>query len=137
MVENIFIDTCFFKAFVDVEDGFHKQAKKLWKKFKEENELVLVVSNFILDETLTLIRLRCGLKKAIKFRDLLAENSHLIKVVRVMVKDEAKAWEWFTKNWSKLSFTDCVSFAVMKRLGIRRAASFDGHFKRAGFKIEK
>ena len=36
-----------------------------------------------------------------------------------------------------LSFTDCVSFAVMKRLGIGRAAAFDRHFSRAGFKMAK
>jgi len=57
--------------------------------------------------------------------------------MRVTVADEAGAWQWFVKNWSKLLFTNCVSFAFMKRLRITRAAAFDEHFKRAGFKIEK
>jgi len=55
----------------------------------------------------------------------------------VTAADEAKAWDWFGLDWSDLSFTDCVSFAVMKRLGIGRAAAFDRHFARAGFKMAK
>ena len=94
----------------------------------------LVTSNFIVDETLTLLRSRCNLETAIKFRDLLAENSQIIKIVRVTVADEGMAWQWFIKDWSKLSFTDCVSFALMKRLGIKRWL-FDEHFKRAGFEV--
>ena len=51
------------------------------------------------------------------------------------VADEAQAWKWFLNDWSKLSFTDCVSFAVMKRLDIARAATFDEHFNQARFTL--
>lgn len=136
MPDTIFIDTGFFKALVDGEDDFCQQAKKIWQKLKED-KVFFITSNFVIDETLTVIRVKCGLKRAVKFRDLLAENSQILKIVRVTVDDEAKAWQWFVKNWSKLSFTDCVSFAVMKRLGLRRAAVFDEHFQRAGFRVEK
>ena len=33
----------------------------------------------------------------------------------------------------RLSFTDCLSFAVMRALDIRAAFAFDRHFERAGF----
>jgi len=36
-----------------------------------------------------------------------------------------------------LSFTDAVSFAVMRQEGLRDAISFDSHFERAGFRIWK
>ncbi len=136
MPDTIFIDTGFFKALVDGEDDFNRQAKKIWQKLEEE-KTDLVTSNYVIDETLTVIRIKCGLKKALKFRDLLAENSQILKIIRVTVADEAGAWQWFIKNWRKLSFTDCVSFAVMKRLGLRRVVAFDEHFQRAGFKVEK
>src|SRR3989338_211671 len=50
--------------------------------------------------------------------------------------DKTAAWKWFTQKWSRLSFTDCVCFAQMKRLGLERVFTFDAHFKKAGFKIE-
>lgn len=34
------------------------------------------------------------------------------------------------KEWS---LTDCVSFAAMRRNGIRTAFTFDAHFKQFGF----
>jgi len=52
---------------------------------------------------------------------------------RITAKDEAEAWKYFEKNWSGLSFTDCTSFAMMKRLGITKYFGYDDHFGRAGF----
>jgi predicted nucleic acid-binding protein len=34
----------------------------------------------------------------------------------------------------RVSFTDCVSFVLMRRHGIERAFSFDRHFGGAGFR---
>ncbi len=34
-----------------------------------------------------------------------------------------------------LSFTDCTSFALMKRLKVQTAFTFDGHFQQVGFMI--
>ncbi|MBI4581568.1 MAG: hypothetical protein HY718_17855 [Planctomycetes bacterium] len=33
----------------------------------------------------------------------------------------------------RLSLTDCVSFEVMRRRGIRQAPAFDRHFREQGF----
>jgi len=44
------------------------------------------------------------------------------------------AWSLFLdradKRWS---FTDCTSFVLMENLGIRKAVTFDGNFRQAGF----
>ncbi|MBI3559037.1 PIN domain-containing protein [Candidatus Gottesmanbacteria bacterium] len=95
----------------------------------------MTTTNFIIDETLTLLRVRSGLKIAIDFKEDLLKSVHSLKIVRVLVKDEVIAWNWFVKEWSGLSFTDCTSFAVMKRLGLTEVATFDHHFSKAGFKI--
>jgi len=129
---SVFVDTSFFKGLIDVRDDFHQQAKDSWQKLKEE-DATLITSNYVLDETFTLIKLRCGIKIVDQFRDDIAKSSHVIKLMRVTVVDEAEAWKWFLNDWSKLSFTDCVSFAMLKRLDITRVAAFDEHFKRAGF----
>ena len=133
---KIFIDTSFFNALVDKTDDFHKDAVHIWSKLKDENA-DLITSNFILDESFTLIRVRCGIEKALELRFILSESGAEIKILRTLAADEANAWNWFVKNWSKLSFTDCVSFALMKRLNLTRVASFDTDFKRAGFILAK
>ena len=130
----VFADTSFFKGLIDVGDDFHEQAKSSWQRLEEE-DATIIISNYVLDESFTLIRLRCGIKIVDQFRDDIIKSSHVIKIVRVTVADEAQAWKWFLNDWSKLSFTDCVSFAVMKRLDIKRVATFDEHFNRAGFTL--
>lgn len=130
----VFVDTSFFKGLLDSADDFHRKAKDIWQKLKEDNTTI-ITSNYVLDETFTLVRLRCGTKIVHQFRDDIIKSSHVIKIMRVTVADEADAWKWFLSSWSKLSFTDCVSFALMKRLDIKRAATFDEHFNRAGFTI--
>ena len=35
----------------------------------------------------------------------------------------------------KITFTDCVSFVLMKKEGIKRAFSFDFHFRLAGYEV--
>lgn len=132
--ETIFVDTSFFKGLADDQDNFYKVALKIWSRLGN-GDFQLLTSNFVLDETFTLIRPRRKVEGAVGFRDLLIESFTDLEIARVTVEDEAAAWEWFIRDWSDLSFTDCTSFAIMKRLGISRAATFDKHFALAGFKI--
>jgi len=132
--KNIFVDSSWFKALLDVKDDFHPDALEQSRELKKQDAL-LVTSNFIIDETLTLIRIKSGLEIALKFRDKLVEMGNILKVVRILPQDEKAAWNWFPNNWRKLSFTDCTSFAVMKRLGLTHVAAFDDHFSQTGFKI--
>lgn len=131
----VFVDTSFFKAILDEKDDFYQEAIKVWDRLRREHAS-LATSNYILDETFTLIRKRQGISKTEEFRRFLINNAASIKIVRVTATDEGKAWNWFSKRWSNLSFTDCVSFAVMERLEWRRVATFDRHFSRAGFQTE-
>ncbi len=46
------------------------------------------------------------------------------------------AWKMFKKYEDKeLSFTDCISFVLMKNLKLNKAFTFDEHFKQLGFEI--
>lgn len=134
MDNRIFIDTSFFKAIIDQKDEFHYKAIKIWESL-ELQKPNLITSNYVLDEAFTLIRARTGLKKVNEFRTFLAKVANEINIIRVTVNDEAKAWDWFLQNWQGLSFTDCVSFAIMKRLKINQVLTFDLHFSRAKFTI--
>lgn len=129
----VFVDSSMFYALVDEKDEFHQKATAIWQALKVQ-DVQLVTSNYMLDETFTLIRSHRGVAVVDAFRKSLI-NIYEVKIIRVTVPDEAGAWSFFLQDWSKLSFTDCVSFALMKRLGIKKIVSFDNHFKRAGFEI--
>lgn len=132
----VFTDTSFFKAYIDKKDQFHQKALKIFEQLKI-SQVLLITSNYILDETFTLLRVKCNLELAHEFKRALEEFDTGLKIVRVTVADEADAWDYFIKDWSKLSFTDCVSFALMKRLELKRVVAFDTHFQKAGFQMEK
>lgn len=129
----VFLDTAFLKSWLDEKDEFHSVAVNIAEKLLSTDK-ELFTSNFILDESYTLIRTRCGLSKAIDLKDKVSQSLKVV-IDRVTQSDERIAWEWFENDLSKLSFTDCVSFAQMKRLGIETVATFDEHFRRAGFKV--
>jgi len=131
---DLFVDTSWYKAIVDSEDEFNKEALKQYEKIRDR-ESFLITTNFIIDESLTLIRVKCGLDIALKFAELIQKMATHQKIIRVTQLDEKKAWKWFPEKWNKLSFTDCISFAVMERLNLRNVLTFDNHFSRAGFNV--
>jgi predicted nucleic acid-binding protein len=49
---------------------------------------------------------------------------------------QSEAWDLFNR-WGAAgaSAIDCCSFALMRKLSIRRAFTFDEHFRAAGFEI--
>ena len=59
-----------------------------------------------------------------------------IHIERSTRKDELKALAFFKKYADqKISFTDCISFAVMERLKLKQVFSFDKHFEYFGFNL--
>jgi predicted nucleic acid-binding protein len=61
-------------------------------------------------------------------------SEELSKLIRVNNEDVDTAWQIFRSHRDKAwSFTDCVSYAVMKRLNINEAFAFHEHFRQFGF----
>lgn len=132
---KVFIDTSAFLALYIQNDDFHERAVDCLM-FLNLNQVNFITSNFIIDETYTFLRSNWGKKTALGFADLLADNSQFIKIDRVSIDDEKTAFKYFeTLDGRGVSFTDCTSFAMMKRIGIETAYTFDRDFERAGFKI--
>lgn len=125
---SIFVDTSAFYALADRTDRLHSSAVR----FVETNECLLVTSNAVVHETVTLIRMRLGHAAAVAFgRRLLREE--LAPVIPLTTGDERKAWILFQRYSDKrFSFVDCASFALMKRLGLHAAFAFDDDFRQLG-----
>jgi hypothetical protein len=129
----IFVDTSAWYA-VEVEDDVnHKKACKFLSLIASGKYGISITTDYVLDETLTLLRSRRDLMSATMFMDKIKKSSS----VRVFWIDEnlfEKALNIFQKsNHKSWSFTDCTSFVLMRELSISEAFTFDSHFREAAF----
>jgi hypothetical protein len=131
---RMYVDTSAFYALEDVSDDNHRKAIRIRDEIGDK-KVGLLTSNFVMDETLTLIRIKLGHDAAVNFGKNI-RKSKIINVVHVTEEIEEHAWMIFVKYQDKdFSFTDCTSFEVMKKYGVKRAFTFDDHFKQIGFEI--
>ena len=130
----IFIDTGAFIARYVSADQYHQQAVAAWSRLKEDRKRCFT-SNFVLDEMFTLLARQAGYGFAAqRARNIL--DSQALRILRPGEGQEREAVELFEKFADqKISFTDCVSFVLMRQAGIRKAFSFDRHFILAGFDL--
>ena len=132
---NIFIDTSAFYARLDHNDKNHGAAIRFFDTIKTNGLYVPVITNYIFNETITLVRYKLGIAQSIEFGKSLLE-SKAFTTIFVTKDSEEKAWEIFSKYTDKdFSFTDCTSFAIMQEHGITNAFTFDKHFAQFGFEI--
>ena len=124
----IFVDTSAWYALVDKSDCDHTSAVNLVRNLTRP----LIATNYVFDETLTLIKVKLGQRIATDFGRKLW-NQELAMRILVTKKDEQRAWDLFSQYDDKgFSFTDCTSFAVMERMKIDTAFVFDDHFTQYG-----
>jgi predicted nucleic acid-binding protein len=130
-MRKAFVDTSAWYGYVRKDDPDHVTTKRLLKVWESR----LVTTNFVLDETVTLVRARLGHAPAVQVGDTL-RNPSVVELVRVTSEDEENAWRLFMKYHDQdFSFTDCTSFAIMRRLSLETAITTDHHFHQAGFEI--
>lgn len=130
-----FIDTGAFLARYLQRDQFHDRALKAWQELENAVSEDCFTSNFVLDETFTLLGRHAHYRFAAdRARHILA--SQTLRILRPDSDDEFLAIELFEKYADqRVSFTDCVSFVLINRYRLDRVFSFDRHFERAGFRI--
>ena len=134
-MRQIFVDTSAWDAVADAGDPNSEIALL----FRDEiaGQCRLVVTNYILDELYTLLLMNIGYQRAAGFKhmlDVLVQEG-ILEVIWVSEDVATEAWTVFEqfnadKQWS---FTDCVSYVVMKQRGITEAFAFDRHFAQMGF----
>lgn len=134
---RLFLDTTAFVAMEDQDDANHRKAVDFRQEIARSQTPFrkLYTSNYIIDETLTLLRTHCGHPVAVGFHKTL-EVSKLVTVFWITEPLERYAWKIFEKQIDKdYSFTDCTSFALMEDEAIRSAFAFDHHFTQYGFSM--
>jgi predicted nucleic acid-binding protein len=128
----VFIDTGAFLARFLSGDSHHRAVMKSWKRLPGRP---LFTSNHVVDETLTLLGRRAGYQFAADQADAIY-GSQALEILYSGPEEERDAVELLRKFADqRVSFTDCVSFVLMKRRRIRTAFTLDRHFLAAGFEV--
>jgi predicted nucleic acid-binding protein len=131
---RLFVDTSAWLALNDKNDQYHGDAVSRSAKIKQQ-KIQLVTSEYVLDESITIIRYRVSHRAAVIFGDALM-SSTIVSIEDIADAERLKAWALFKKYGDKeLSFTDCTSFALMMKLGLQKAFAFDDHFRLLGFQL--
>jgi predicted nucleic acid-binding protein len=128
----IFIDSGAFIGRYLHDDQYFSSAVRAWGDLTRDREH-LATSNFVLDEVFTQLARRAGYAFAAdKARRIYSARSVLI--LRPSEDHERMALDYFEKYADqRVSFTDCISFALMRTHHIQRVFTFDRHFRLAGF----
>jgi len=122
---NIFVDTGAFYALADKTDKYHQRAAKYYNKVYQPG--LFITSNFVFSESWTLIHHKLGKPAARAFWRKI--RSGIIFLHHINPIDLERGWEISNKyNDQDFSLVDCTSFAVMERLKIYKAFTFDSHF---------
>ncbi len=130
-MERAFVDTSAWIALMSRDDPSRETVRRAIESFRGR----LVTTNFILDETVTLALASESHKAAVKVGERLSSED-LADLIRLTAADETAAFELFKKRPDKgYSFTDCTSFAIMRRLDVRVAIALDDHFRQEGFTV--
>ena len=130
----IFVDTGAFLGKYFTRDQNHRRAVRGWKSLAESRQ-PWFTSNFVLDEFFTLLgRKAGGVFAAERARKIYA--SRVITILRPGEEEEHQAIDLLAKFADQeVGFTDCISFVLMRRRGLKRVFGFDRHFRDAGFEM--
>ena len=120
---SLFVDTSVWYAAADSGDAGNDRARSILQDEKEP----LVTTDHVLLETWLLLRHRIHRTAADRFWEGL--RAGVASLETVLASDLDAAWRiGHSFPDQDFSLTDRTSFAVMERLGVRRAATLDDDF---------
>jgi len=126
-----FADTSAFYALLDADDENHSRSAETWRQIMASDEQNVVTTNYILVETFALVQSRLGLEAVREFQEdmvpvlsveFVTPEIHRLGIAALLAASRRG-----------LSLVDCISFQVMRDLGIKSVFTFDGHFQQYGF----
>ena len=133
-MKGTFVDTAGWMACADRADPAHARSSAARDAALEAGE-ILVTTDFVVDESLTLIRLRLGVDAAERWWRQIDESQRL-RWERVDADRFERARQLFFQYRDKgFSFTDCASFAIMRELRLTHVLTTDRHFHQMGFHV--
>jgi predicted nucleic acid-binding protein len=132
MPEDIFVDSSAWIALADKDDLHHKEAASSYPSIFK-NHKTLVTSNLVIAETYIVLLKELRHNAAIEFLERIKASPRILKIFsneNIEAEAEGVLVKYVDQDFS---YTDAVSFVIMKKQKIRKAFSFDKHFMTAGF----
>jgi uncharacterized protein len=121
---SVFVDTGMLFAAAATRDKSHGRAVEVLGEIENDRPFT---SDHVLVETWSLLNARFGYDSGMRFWSALRETVLAIEFVGPVDLERAYA---ISEAWMDQEFdiVDASSFAVMERVGCRRAATFDSDF---------
>ncbi len=124
-MRHVFVDSSAFYALLDETDPHCKEAGRQFARAEAE-KWNLVITNYVLQESAALIQHRLGWAALDAWLEVTLPMCEIVWVDEALHRTGAARWN--RERSRRLSLTDCVSFEVMRRRGLREALAFDEHF---------
>jgi uncharacterized protein len=130
---RVFVDSSVYLVLLDADDEHHSQATEILQELAQARYRQFT-TNVLLIESHALILSVLGRTQAAQFLKDMQESNTV--VIRARASDEERAKQiLFQYDDKDFSFADAISFAVMERLDIRLAFTFDRDFAQYGFTV--
>jgi uncharacterized protein len=133
---SIFIDSSAWIALFSRRDQHHEEADRVFRAIVVSKRRILT-TNLVLAEIHRLLLYRAGIQAAAAAMEKI-ESSPLVEIAFADASNHQSAKDWMKKLQDHpISYTDAVSFSIMKATGCREALAYDHHFRIAGLQMEK
>ncbi|MEA5418028.1 PIN domain-containing protein [Spirulina sp. CCNP1310] len=127
---EIFVDTSFIIALVNVRDQYHQQALSIADEY--DSQLLVITDAVILEISNALSRRYKS--EAIQIIEDFFESEN-VKIIRLTPGLFDRGFDLYKNRRDQTwGLVDCISFIVMQERNINMALTFDRHFNQAGFK---
>ena len=131
----LFVDTWGWLTLRDRREKKHVEAKKVFDG-AVAGRGGIITTDFVLDETFTLLFRRLAFNEARDSMTILSESIEAGEIVSVPISSmrfkAAQALRLKFKDKPDISFTDLCSMVVMRELGVRKILTEDAHFEHVG-----
>ncbi len=137
--ERLVVDTWGWLALADDREPRHAEVRRLLAALWQSGGAA-VTTDYILDETFTLVFRRLPFAKARRFVSTIEEGERegSLQVERIVPERcaEAKRLRLRLRDKPLISFTDITTMIVMQELRSLRIITADDHFRHVGFRFE-
>ena len=127
----MFVDSVVWIGAKLKRDQWYSRSLSIIKRFMEEKEMIVHVTDYIVLETVNFLLRKGGFEVALKTLGLFMEHER-INVIHVDEKMLERIYAIF-KEFRGLSITDASIVVAMQDRGINRLYSFDDGFDKIGW----